>query len=73
MAQLVKVLTGWARQLVPCLGSPVQSQAGSLHLEVPPAHCPVATSVERLGTSLHKKGKCVVNWEGTLRCPVSPV
>ena len=37
----------------------------------------VATSVERLGTNLHKKGKCVVNWdwEGTLslRCPVSPV
>ena len=30
MAQLVRALTGWARQLVSCLGSPVQ--AGSLHL-----------------------------------------
>ena len=29
MAQLVRVLAGWARWLVPCLGSPVQSQAQS--------------------------------------------
>ena len=29
LAQLVRALTGWARWLVPCLGSPVQSQAGS--------------------------------------------
>ena len=29
MAQLVRVLAGWARWLVPSLGSPVQSQAGS--------------------------------------------
>ena len=29
MAQLVRVLAGWARRLVPCLGSPVQPQAGS--------------------------------------------
>ena len=27
-----RALTGWARRLVSCLGSPVQSQAGSLHL-----------------------------------------
>ena len=27
--QLVRALAGWARRLVPCLGSPVQSQAGS--------------------------------------------
>ena len=30
LAQLVRALTGWARRLVPCLGSPVQPQAGSL-------------------------------------------
>ena len=29
LAQLVRVLAGWARRLVPCLGSPDQSQAGS--------------------------------------------
>ena len=34
MAQLVRALAGWAGRLVPCLGSPVQSQAGSLqHIE----------------------------------------
>ena len=32
MAQLVRGLTGWARRLVSCLGSPVLSQAGSLHI-----------------------------------------
>ena len=30
LAQLVRAPAGWARWLVPCLGSPVQSQAGSL-------------------------------------------
>ena len=29
LAQLVRALSGWARRLVPCLGSPVQSQAQS--------------------------------------------
>ena len=29
LAQLVRALTGWARWLVPCLGSPGQPQAGS--------------------------------------------
>ena len=29
LAQLVRALTGRARRLVPCLGSPVQPQAGS--------------------------------------------
>ena len=29
LAQLVRALTGWVRWLVPYLGSPVQSQAGS--------------------------------------------
>ena len=31
--QLVRALAGWARWLVPCLGSPVQPQAGSLHMD----------------------------------------
>ena len=36
MAQLVTALTGWARRLVPCLGSPVQSQAGAGHYNLQP-------------------------------------